>query len=43
MKKQKYDIKREAAKISALSLDINDKYEYLTGPETPRSNKRRVI
>ena len=29
--KLQYDINREAAKISALSLDKIDKYEYLTG------------
>ena len=28
---EKYDIYREAAKISALSSDKTDKYEYLTG------------
>ena len=28
-----YDINREAAKISAISSDKIDKYEYLTGKE----------
>ena len=31
--KLQYDIKREAAKISALSSGKVDKYEYLTGEE----------
>ena len=31
--KLQYDIKREAAKISALSSGRSDKYEYLTGVE----------
>ena len=31
--KLQYDINREAAKISALSLGKIDKYEYLTGEE----------
>ena len=31
--KLQYDINREAAKISALSSDKIDKYEYLTGEE----------
>ena len=30
-KKLQYDINREAAKILALSLGKNDKYEFLTG------------
>ena len=29
--KIQHDISREAAKISTLSLDKNDKYEYVTG------------
>ena len=33
----------EAAKISALSLDKIDKYEYLTSKEILSSNQRRVI
>ena len=39
--KLKYDINREAAKISALSSGKNDKYEYLTGEEmVPKTNNR---
>ena len=37
--KLQYDIKREAAKISALS---SGKYEYLTGEETLPSNQQQV-
>ena len=37
--KQKYDINKEAAKISALSSGKIDKYEYLTGP----SNQQQII
>ena len=36
--KLQYDINREAAKISALSSDKIDKYEYLTGEEILPSN-----
>ena len=38
-----YNINREAAKISALSLDKIDKYEYLTGEEILPSNQRQII
>ena len=38
-----YDINREAAKISALSSEKIDKYEYLTGEEVLPSDQRRVI
>ena len=38
-----YDIKREAAKISALSSGKIDKYEYLTGQEILPSNQRQII
>ena len=38
-----YDINREAAKISALSSEKIDKYEYLTGEEILPSHQRRVI
>ena len=31
--KLKYDINREGAKLSALSSEKTDKYEYLTGEE----------
>ena len=33
-----YDIKREAAKISAISSRKIDKYEYLTGEEMLQAN-----
>ena len=36
-------IKREAAKISALSLGKIDKYEYLTGKEKLSSDQRRAM
>ena len=38
-----YDINREAAKISALSLCKTDKYEYLTGEEILPSNQQQII
>ena len=41
--KLKYDISREAAKISALSSGKIDKYEYLTGEEILPSDQRRMI
>ena len=41
--KLQYDINREAAKISALSSDKIDKYEYLTGEETLPSNQQQII
>ena len=41
--KLKYDINREAAKVSALSLGKIDKYEYLTGEEILPSNQRQII
>ena len=41
--KLKYDINREAAKISALSSGKIDKYEYLTGEEILPSNQRQII
>ena len=41
--KIQYDINREAAKISALSSDKIDKYEYLTGEEILPSNQQQVI
>ena len=40
--KLEYDINGEAAKISALSSDKIDKYEYLTGEEILPSDQRRV-
>ena len=41
--KLQYDINREAAKISALSSDKIDKYEYLTGEEILPSNQKQII
>ena len=41
--KQQYGIKREAAKISALSSGKIDKYEYLTGEEILPSNQQQII
>ena len=41
--KLKYNINREAAKISALSSSKIDKYEYLTGEETLPSNQQQAI
>ena len=41
--KLQYDINREVAKISALSLGKIDKYEYLTGEETLPSNQQQII
>ena len=38
-----YDINREAAKISALSLGKLDKYEYLTVEEILPSNQQQII
>ena len=38
-----YDIKREAAKISALSFGIINKYEYLTDEEILSSDQSKVI
>ena len=41
--KLKYDIKREAAKISSLSAVKIDKFEYLTDEEILSSNQRQII
>ena len=41
--KMHYNIKIEAAKVSALSSDEIDKYEYLTGEEIFPSNNRQII
>ena len=41
--KLKYDINREAAKISAFSSGKIDKYEYLTGDEILPSNQQQII
>ena len=39
--KLQYSINIKAAKISALSLDKIDKYEYLTGEEILQSNQKK--
>ena len=41
--KLKYDIVREAAKISATSSKKSYKYEYLTGEKILPSNQRQII
>ena len=41
--KLEYDINREAARISALSSNKFDKYEYLTGEVTLPSNQKQMI
>ena len=41
--KLQYDTNREAAKISALSLDKIHKYEYLTGENILPSNQQQII
>ena len=41
--KLQYDIKREAAKISALSSSKIDKYEYLSGEEILPFDQSRII
>ena len=41
--KPRYDINREAAKVSALSSGKINKYECLTGEEILPSDQRRVI
>ena len=41
--KLQYDIKREAAKISALPSGKIDKYVYLTGEEILPSDQSRII
>ena len=41
--KRQYDINRETAKISALSSNKIDKYEYLTGEELLTSNQKEII
>ena len=41
--KQQYYINRKAAKISALSSNKIDKYEYLTGEEILSSNRQQII
>ena len=39
--KLKYDINREAAKVSALSSNKIGKYQYLTGEEILPSNQKK--
>ena len=41
--KVRYDINREAAKISALSSGKIHKYEYLTGEDILPSNQQQII
>ena len=41
--KLQYDINREGAKISALSSNKIDKYEYLTSEEILLSNRQQII
>ena len=40
--KLQYDINREAARISVLSSEKNDKHEYLPGEEILDSNRRHI-
>ena len=42
-KKLQYNIKREAAKISALSSCKMDEYEYLTGEQILPSDPSQII
>ena len=42
-KKLKYDVNREAAKMSAFSSRKIDKYEYLTVKEILPSDQRKLI
>ena len=41
--KRQYNIDLEAGKISALSSDKGDKFEYLTGEEILPSNQKQII
>ena len=41
--KLRYDINREAAKISALTLGKIHKYQYLTGEDILPSNQQQII
>ena len=43
VEKRQYDINREAAKISSLSSDKIDKYEYLTGEDILPSSNQQII
>ena len=40
--KLQYDIKREAAKISALSSGKIDKYQYISGEQILPSNQQKI-
>ena len=42
-KKLQYNINREATKLSVLSWNKFNKYEYLTGEEILQSNQRQMI
>ena len=42
-KKLRYDMNREAAKLSALSSGKIHKYEYLTGEDILPSNQQQII
>ena len=42
-KKKQYDTNREAVKISALSSEKFDKYEYLNGEEILPFNEQQII
>ena len=41
--KQQWDIMRDAAEISGLSLSKSNKYEYLSSEEILPSNQRQII
>ena len=41
--KLQYDTDREAAKISALSSEKTDKYEYYTSEEILPSNQQQIV
>ena len=43
IKKLQYDIKRDAAKISALWSEKIDQYEYFSGKEIFPSNQRQML
>ena len=43
IKKLQYNINREAAKISTLSSEKIDKYEYFAGKEILSSNQNQII
>ena len=43
VKKLQYEINRETAKLSALSSDKTDEYQYLTDEEVLPSNQQQII